>query len=1343
MSDAILVPEPMPRRLSYRPPKARADEIIEQDGVASLSGPIIVLGDPGIGKSFLAKALSSPGSPYVRAGTFHRAADPKTYLPGIGGRLIIDGLDEIASAAPGGGIHDILRQLSTMGYPPFVLLSREADWNGAAARVQIEDDYGAAATLLHLLPFDRDDAATFLTRYFKQVDAALVLDHLASHGLEEIYRNPLTLRMIGEVAEAEQALPATRSALLEKACALMLVEENQRHHGAVHTQLAAQNLLLCAGAVAATLLLCDRMAVVTAPAAATAANCVHLSAITRLPLAALAGEALKTRLFQAEDECRFVPSHRVVAEFLAARWLAACVEAGASKLRVLGLLTLGAGVPTSLRGVSAWLAHFSALLAPDCIDADSYAVLRYGDAETMPLDQARLLLTALTKLSDTDPYFRKRGVGSRAAAGLLRVELKDQVIALISNDLVNSTLALMLLEGLDGSPLLPVIEGRIEEILLDPDASAASRLRALQALSFGGRLRAPARLVNALLDRGDAQSNVSAFRLLDYGQIDAVPPWLAVRAVLASAGVTVSPLPHTEEDDDNGPYIRSDLFAGADAAFVRAFLDELTDCAAPLLTDADRDDREAAINVTRLAVLRLMAIDPTVEGGDVWRWLAWTGGYTVFDKKPDDTLCEQFAAHPDLVQAIHKEIIFNTPLDEMRLVMWSLHRVNRGLVLENPQLIALMQAYVAASGDEVDPERLKAMALLARTKEGLPEEVSQAAVSLAGGKKSFARALAAQSKPFKDPYAAKAAKQQAEAAKARDAKYETIRTVHRKHLEEIREGHFGHLEQDARVYLGRFYEFDKKLQPMERLEVFLGEQLAEDVAQGFMAALDREDRPSAADIATAHAKGRHFLIEVSMVCGVVERLRRGRDLQLPQVTLEAAHMAWRRQHESNILNSLNIGGPLEAATLTDDAAVERFFRTSIEPQLTTPRDHIEDLYKLTHEAQWQSLAGRLACEWLMAHPNLSPSVEAELLDCALRYAEPALIEPLVNWSRTRVHSTVESLLIWLSADFLVDFDRGRPYLAEAAHHEADLLWRLRSRSLRERDGAWPTLSLAQYALVVEAFSPLWPYVRRPSGATSGDTNPWDATEFITGAIYRLAADPTPQATEILAALIDGPDHGYRPDLRHALAEQRKLRRDQEYTPATPDALLAVFDNGPPDSIDDMRAFFGERVLEVSARMHTTNTDMWDAYWDGDKPRDENHCRNRLIEHISAALPKAVRFEPEMHMPNQKRADIAAIRDAIGLPVEIKGQWHAQVWDAVTEQLAARYARDWHAEGRGVFIVIWFGDAKGKRLTAHPDGLARPTTPEALRMMLLERIPEQSRDLFDVYVVDVSRPAETP
>jgi hypothetical protein len=83
-----------------------------------------------------------------------------------------------------------------------------------------------------------------------------------------------------------------------------------------------------------------------------------------------------------------------------------------------------------------------------------------------------------------------------------------------------------------------------------------------------------------------------------------------------------------------------------------------------------------------------------------------------------------------------------------------------------------------------------------------------------------------------------------------------------------------------------------------------------------------------------------------------------------------------------------------------------------------------------------------------------------------------------------------------------------------------------------------------------------------------------------------------------------------------------------------------------------------------------------------------------------------------------------------------------VWTAPTGQLAARYLRDWHAEGRGAYIVLWFGNVPGKRLPAHPDRLERPPTPEALRAMLVDRLPESLRDVIDVYVVDVSPPPAT-
>jgi hypothetical protein len=83
----------------------------------------------------------------------------------------------------------------------------------------------------------------------------------------------------------------------------------------------------------------------------------------------------------------------------------------------------------------------------------------------------------------------------------------------------------------------------------------------------------------------------------------------------------------------------------------------------------------------------------------------------------------------------------------------------------------------------------------------------------------------------------------------------------------------------------------------------------------------------------------------------------------------------------------------------------------------------------------------------------------------------------------------------------------------------------------------------------------------------------------------------------------------------------------------------------------------------------------------------------------------------------------------------------EVWTAPVEQFAARYLHDWHAQGRGVYIVLWFGDVPGKNLPAHPEGLAGPKTPDDLRTMLIDGLPDNLRDVVDFYVVNVSRPAE--
>jgi hypothetical protein len=113
---------------------------------------------------------------------------------------------------------------------------------------------------------------------------------------------------------------------------------------------------------------------------------------------------------------------------------------------------------------------------------------------------------------------------------------------------------------------------------------------------------------------------------------------------------------------------------------------------------------------------------------------------------------------------------------------------------------------------------------------------------------------------------------------------------------------------------------------------------------------------------------------------------------------------------------------------------------------------------------------------------------------------------------------------------------------------------------------------------------------------------------------------------------------------------------------------------------------------------------------------------------------------EADMPKLKRADLAFARRTMQLPVEVKGQWHAEVWDAATGQLDAQYLIDWRSDQRGIYCVLWFGElpaATNRRLKVHPDGLPAPTSAKEMRAMLIDRIPEARRALIAVVVLDLS------
>ena len=145
------------RTLTSRNQKGEQERIRDLE-IASIPEPVIVLGEPGIGKTELLKQIGKlPNMVLKSAAAFVTHPDPAASVQ-AGQRLIIDGLDEISAAQETDPVYRVLGQLIKAGWPPFILSCRAADWRGAIARQEIAEEYRIAPCEVTLEPLSREDA---------------------------------------------------------------------------------------------------------------------------------------------------------------------------------------------------------------------------------------------------------------------------------------------------------------------------------------------------------------------------------------------------------------------------------------------------------------------------------------------------------------------------------------------------------------------------------------------------------------------------------------------------------------------------------------------------------------------------------------------------------------------------------------------------------------------------------------------------------------------------------------------------------------------------------------------------------------------------------------------------------------------------------------------------------------------------------------------------------------------------------------------------------------------------------------------------------------------------------
>lgn len=1305
------------RRLSYFDHGNRY--VVDQKFLQTDTRSIVLLGEAGMGKSTLLEQLRGVSGFFIcTARKLVVAPDPTSWIDGTQ-KLVIDALDEVSAQREGDAVDRVLRRLVELGLPRFILSCRVADWRSATALQGIADFYDRAPVELHLEPLDRDDAITFLSASLGRERSEETIEHFEQRGLSDLWRNPQTLELVAKVAE-EGKLPLSKGQLFADATKLLRVEHRSAKSITALAKLPENRVLDSAGAGFAALIIADKEAL--SRDAQCDASDAAVPEIAALPGAENLGDVLGSRLLEARAPERFTYAHRAIGEFLGARWLAREANTPRKQRRILELLNNHALVPANLRGIHAWLAWHSPELADAVIASDPMGVVEYGDADTLTMPQGKALLNGLFRLSKENPRFRDWT--EYRAGGLVQPGMLPDVRQLLRDEGAEFGLRLLVLEALKGSTLTSPLYDELLTLLRDSNTVFALRSEAGDRLvEIGSETDWPSMIGQLIAQDTEDSARLASEMMfqLGYGSFSDELILETVKAQLSRVENTVGVFFRLER---NLPDDRLDALLDGIAAFVASMYDRL----------AHRNEHYVTDLVFALLAKRLKRSAPSAE--KLWSWLEPFNAEFAFQAETRKSVSHAFETDDDLRHAVQRYALLDSA-DENEI--WE----RSWRMIESVESLRPTEEDVVWLLEQIEPgdPRWRELVELTRLGPADGSRVLAAAARFVKGDAEASEWLAKLTTPEVPEWRIKQQERKRERSEKRESDRQSRRTYFAARIDSMRGGEYGLVVGPAKAYLKLFDNVGYEAKDgSSRLEEWLGIELRDAALEGFDRFLTTEPPcPTASDIATACAEGERYDAAYIIVSALAERVCTARGLDdIASERLMAGYFQLLQTHVDEYAGIGNLTAVL-IEELRARGDWEATFRLYLEPQFAAGTQHVIGLNRLLQSDEDFELADRLGCEWLERFPQMSEVSETELIDRLLASEEshPKIRALLPHRLSTRLSDYRRT--IWDATGIIVDFDRTRSRLEAAGSIDSALLWSLRARlgdeGIRTSSAS---LNVHQLAWAIATFRPLFPYVPRPVGETIGNANPWDATVYLLALINRLGGEVEYAATEALVELRDARRDEYTYHLRIALAEQKRKRVEAEWIAPDISAFLSTVTDRAPTTAPQLQVVLLEELDQVQKKITGHPLDWYkDFFSEEGAPRDEETCRDTILK-IFGAPPFGIQASPEGHLADDKRCDIECTLPEIMVPVEIKGQWHKDLWTAADQQLDRLYTNDWRAE-RSIYLVLWFGVDAAKKLTKPPAGVEAPKSADELRNTLADQSVTTREGRTEIVVLDCTRP----
>ena len=1324
------------RRIQIKKPDGNLDELSDIK-FSKLDAPLILLGEPGAGKTEITKAIcKASGSNFILA---DRLASEAPYdLSSSDKLVVIDGFDEILAQSSNQPLEVILKKLHDKGIQKFILTCRAADWENIQNEQKVQSWFGKKPIIGHIQPLNDNEISSMVKSFGSYSDTG---EHFVieakKRGVLDLARNPQLLRML-LAAITENGWPNTKTKLYELACVSMAKEENPIHQSLKPNRLENERLLEVAGFICAQLLLSGKRGVNT--------NGLDDDIFPRYQT--LKGKnisvedvkaVISSKLFRPTDSNSVEPAHRTVSEYLAARWIASALKNTLSKRRLDAIIYSRGTVPTSLRGVHAWLATLDRNYTNQLVSKDPYGCLRYGDIEQFTTPQIRNLLSELQNLVKVDPYFRGDDWSIQVNSGFDRPELKEDVVKLIQNENTSFHLSILILESLEGTKLAKSLHDDLHQLVLNDEKTFAERHRALSAISVNYSNDDWIKLIQNLRGLGLHDS----LRLAVESMANNIKEFCGKEIGLAINAYTIE-----NEKSSHG------LMLGIGFRLIPRMNAEQLIKAIPIISAELSDDIYNHTAVQRklseylvASLTLLLQMDIKVSAKDLWSWLQnITHNYDI--NKWHNFSTQYFKKHPLLRQKV-QSLALKSALndDDLWMLESRLNNIASGFFFREEDVIFHLNSLLLCNErPENFLEQWKTLVRLAINKIKPYEKAIELAEKQTNGNADLQNILDELNSRPKPKDWKKEEETRQKKYKAEQQRNQKIRHSNYADISaSIRNGtHLGALKEISMAYIGFPTRYSEIKDPIERIKELVGSENLEDAQSGLVVALHHEDIPSPKEAKRLRVKeGKEYNLELITLAGCAVHIAQGNNLEeLPQKTLQCALAAcqW-GLYSSEKHATLELQEQLERQVYSTPKNIEQFVRDVIELELFSGANHVSGIYDITHQKKYSEVCSKLALEWLNESQKISAQSLRALLVASLRLSKHSeLVDLIEKKLKAGIWPNDEHKRLWIGAAFAVDFDKFEDEIKSFAGSNAETLWaliELRVTDYEPEEKPQP-LSLSQLSFLINTFAPKFPLIESPSSSW-GSNHPYNGAQFIAGCITKIGGDLSKEARDILeTALNSGILGNHSNHARHVLATHIRESAESDWQNHTLDGVRQVLLAGQPKTIDDLQGVVIDELEALQERLKNGVYNGILPFWDDTQPHPENYCRDRIAEHLEPYLSKyGVRVHKEGTMPDEKRCDLLCTIGEIDLPIEIKGQWHKNLWKAACEQLEDNYSRNYRSNGRGIYLTIWFGNVSGKN-PPKPNNGSKPKTADEMNKAIIVNSPREMSPLTKILVLDVSK-----